>query len=566
MAGLHLVTSIGTGEYVETAYRLGEREVRARFAPVALARLLGDLRGACASVLVTPKARARWYDAAASELAELGLAPEPVEIPEGRNEDELLAIFEAITRRVPAGASVVLDVTYGLRHLPFVHLAALAFLTGLRDVQVRGIYYGAFELDRQAPPILELTPLFNLLRWYHALEMARETGNLTGVARQFEEEAKRRGPSGMAERDLRAAVEPLSKLSIALATGLPLEAGLHAAALGAAIRALAGAAAGGRARASRLVLATLEEVVAPWAVANGSEPAPAGKGAMCLDRAELERELGLAEWYAGHGDHAKALGLLREWLVNAVLVARGETAGWLDYNARRKPAEEALNGLSERRKRGLASESGGRLGELWERVSQRRNRVQHAGMTVDNIRLSIAKLAEEAAACRAVLGDLARGDAPPAGTGRLLVTALGNSPGVLFSALRAVAPDAAIIVTSETAQARLAEAVAAAGAERVPRDVLVLQDPHRGWREVEARFGAQVDPLLAGAHEVVANLTGGTTAMQYGVEWTALRARRLGTPVGRLMLVDTRSPEEQRERPYEVAEAVWLEGTRPREP
>ena len=185
-----LVTSIGTArDYEETVYRLGEQEHRTRFASVALARTLG-LRGGRALVLVTAKAHQMWYERLADALREEGLEPTAIPIPDGRNGDEILAIFNRLVFRegpeeagpflIAPGSKLVLDVTFALRHLPFVYLAALSYLVGLHDVRIGGIYYGAFELREAGggAPLLDITTQFDLIEWYHALRNARQSGDL----------------------------------------------------------------------------------------------------------------------------------------------------------------------------------------------------------------------------------------------------------------------------------------------------------------------------------------------------------------------------------------------------
>jgi hypothetical protein len=63
---------------------------------------------------------------------------------------------------------------------------------------------------------------------------------------------------------------------------------------------------------------------------------------------------------------------------------------------------------------------------------------------------------------------------------------------------------------------------------------------------------------LAQASEVVVNLAGGTTVMQYVVERIGAEAERLGVPVQRVAVVDRRSLDEQRANPYVVGELVRL--------
>ena len=197
----HLVCSLGISDYAKVAYRLEDRTHSTRFAPVALAHLLG-LRGGRASVLVTEQARERWYAILAAELRLAGLEPEPVNMPEASNEAEVLEAFRRLVEAVPGGEQVILDVTYSFRHLPFVYLAGLTYLTAHRDVAIDGIYYGAFELRPKGAagtvevPMLEVTSLFRLIQWYHAVRTARESGDLRALAWALHEDVSKRRSAG----------------------------------------------------------------------------------------------------------------------------------------------------------------------------------------------------------------------------------------------------------------------------------------------------------------------------------------------------------------------------------
>ncbi len=59
--------------------------------------------------------------------------------------------------------------------------------------------------------------------------------------------------------------------------------------------------------------------------------------------------------------------------------------------------------------------------------------------------------------------------------------------------------------------------------------------------------------------EVIANLTGGTTALQWAVEEAARRVERLGVRVRRVAVVDRRSRAQQSEEPYVIGELLPLD-------
>lgn len=547
-AGTRLVCSLGTAPYSEVSYTLDGRVCRTRFAPVAVAHLYG-LAGGRATVLATRAAAEQWYPALAEELRAANVGPQVVEVPEGRRQDELLAILDRLVASIMPGERVVLDVTVGLRHLPFVYFAALTYLTAHRGVHLEQIVYAAFELDRAAPPLLDLTPLFALVQWYHALQTTRDSGDLRPVANMLRGDARQhyllRGRPDRRLSQVKDRAEPLAR---ALAAGLPVEIGIEAAALYAALTAPAEEEA--RAATSRLALEKLAEWVHPWAGPGGRD-----KSRYPLTREELARQLRLAEWYAGRGDVPRVLLLLREWLVSLVLLQRGDTARWLRY-AERESIGRYLTAVGQREAVGLAAESERRLSRVWQSVANARNKYAHAGMTDERVPVPpLDRLVDD---CRHLLEDDMAAALPAPALGPLLVTPLGLTPGLLYSAVKRTQPATALVITSSQGRARLDEALRAAGSELAPV-VREMDDPHAGFREIRRLLDDEVRRLLIASRLVILNLTGGTTVMQYVVERIGAEAARLGVPVQRVALVDRRTPEEQRANPYVLGDLVRLE-------
>lgn len=553
-----LVTSIGTGQYEEVQYRIGDRAWPTKFAPVATARLL-SLTGARALVLVTHAAEQKWYHELARELTEAGLQPEPVSIAEARDEEGILSIFSALQGRIPARARVVLDVTFTLRHLPFVYLSSLAYLVGLREVGVDGIYYGAYELPAEdnTRPIIEVTPLFQLLQWYHALASARESGSWSGVARMLRSDVARLFRRGMRDEQLSRIQTRSDTLAAALASGLPLECGIAARNLVCLLAEIQGA--GAAVPGAQPALNALAQEANSWLIAAEAKT----KADITLSETELQRQIGLARWYADHGDVPKALSVLREWVINAAILASGNPRDWLNFGTRRKPTEQLLNAIDYRQRAGLASETERAVGSLWRRVADWRNEIQHAGLTEKKINLSLDKLRALIDECERCLPPLLPAALGRSAEARLLITPLGFSPGVVYSGVMHVQPTHLLVVTSADAAARLSEALDHTGRRALLSTTRKLQDPHAGFDEIDPQNDRELRCLLAHASEVVVNVTGGTTAMQYAAERLANEGRSLGVPVRRVMLIDRRSPEEQRTNPYVLGEIVWLDREEP---
>lgn len=141
---------------------------------------------------------------------------------------------------------------------------------------------------------------------------------------------------------------------------------------------------------------------------------------------------------------------------------------------------------------------------------------------------------------------------------RLLVTPLGLSPGVVFSSVHLTRPTTLLVITSAAGQRQLDAALERAGAQ--PRRIVrTMADPHTGFREADGLLDAEVRVALQAADEVLVNITGGTTAMQYVVQRIAEASRELGVPTRVFALVDRRPAAVQQADPYVLGEIVWLD-------
>ncbi|MDQ7795017.1 MAG: TM1812 family CRISPR-associated protein [bacterium] len=554
--GSHLICSVGTGKYDGTTYRRGQDAWSTRYAPVALARLL-RLGGSRATVLVTREAQAEHYGVMARELEDSGLTVAALEIPKGESPEEILTILDRLMSTVGAGDKVILDVTFALRHLPFIYFTALTYLTAQRGVQLEGIFYGLRESGR----LVDLTPLFRLVKWYHALQMVHDTGDLRLLAWELGSDVGRLGQASPRPQAVEAIKEAAAAAAEALASGLPVEVGMHTRLL---LEALEGSDLAGSTHGSLLALDNLKNWAEQWAVAEPVED----KADLRLAPAELERQLRLARWYIERYDAPKALSVLREWLVSAVFLCRypGNT-GWLNRR-QRKQAESLLNGLAQRARERLLQgrKHQKQLADTWNQLGELRNRLAHCGMTTHPMpSTGPVKLKRILAQCEALWkgGALRSLEPLPAPTRRrrVLVSCLGFSPGVLYSAVVHAQPAQSVIVTSAQARSQLEEALDRAGCRGLPCHVLELQDPYSGFAEGISLMDAPLLSTLSAADELMVNITGGTTIMQYLVERIARQARRLGVPSRVVAVVDRRSPELQRAEPYVCGDLIELEGS-----
>jgi hypothetical protein len=554
MAQTFFVTSLGlrASGYDLVDYALAGQTHRTRFAPAATAKLL-NLSGATALILVTEDVHKRLeFKELSNELGEVGLQPEPMPISPKDNPEELGRLLNQLASRIPERSQLTLDVTFGLRHLPFFYFAALTFLHGLKGVHIKGVYYGAYELGKEGTaPILSIGHIFELIEWFQALRAFRDSGDAAAVARSLKSNVAELFRRRAGDLALSKSKDDVLQLAEALWLGLPLEGGMAAARLTDDIQRLTFCP---TAPAAYLVVEALRSTIEPWKLSAAS-----AKATLPLSKNELRRQIAFCKWLVDRGDLGSALRLIRELLVNLTLFALGSDTGWLDRNPGRVNAERHLNAMAERARSHLPSaDSEKQMASLWDSVRPDRNYVAHAGMTPHEAHLSPEQLHRWLSDCGLLLDNpppLSR----PTSSGTVLISPLGKSSGVLFSALKTTSPSHVILISSQEALEKLEEIKCEAGYPHVEVHKRVLLDPHAGFTEIAAKSDPELDSLLIDASEVVVNITGGTTALQWAVERIAERANRLGATVKHIALVDRRPLTEQQANPYVVGQRIDLE-------
>jgi hypothetical protein len=557
--GHALIAALGIFDYQPVRYSHPDDRGRThltRFAPVATAVLHGGVDEAF--VLVTEGARDKHWESLTLELSASGVTAHAVRIPDVRDESELWSLFDAVRRAVPPSSHVVVDITYAFRHLPLTLLAVLTYLSGEGGVHVERIWYGAFEArTRDVAPVWDLTPFLRVVDGYHAVRQLRETGDgrrLAGHLTELNDSLwkKQRGRPAFSR-----AAGALKRASAALASGLPLEAGLAGRdALTALEDDVPGAA--GLNPLTRSLIDAMRPLLEEWACEKGPR-----KGELALTLPELERQLRVTAFFAEMHAESRALRLLREWVVNRCLLACGQSGPWLARDKGRLPMERRLNALAERTKvdrdRRSTTDAERALAALWQSITTQRNRVAHAGMCPEEVDSQTTSVSDLINTCRDQMADdsvWTPGSARR--TDRVLVTPLGLAAGVLYTALLRLQPDVTLVITSAEAAPNIEEVCRRASVERGRVRDFVVADPHRCFTEA-GRIGDAALDLLLSAGSATFNVTGGTTAMQYVVDYLSRRADRIGTPVHRVALVDARSYTEQQAEPFVAGEVVPLD-------
>ena len=206
----HLMSVLGTNNYQSATYQWETAEAAGsakeevmhrytgRFVQIAsLMKVLEehpdtDIR---VSIFLTQKARENnWEDHMETGTKGLGselrtfadghpereIRIETVEIPAGKNKKEQDEIFDAMFRNIEDGETVYFDVTHGFRSIPMLALTIVNYARAVKNAQVGGLYYGAFDAKDEETghvPLFDMTYCDSILQWTGAAESFISSGS-----------------------------------------------------------------------------------------------------------------------------------------------------------------------------------------------------------------------------------------------------------------------------------------------------------------------------------------------------------------------------------------------------
>ena len=105
-------------------------------------------------------------------------------IPIGAAQDDLVEILYSIKKQVNNNDAVVMDVTHGLRYLPMIELLSTFLLKHSLNIRLNGIYYGAFDLNKNGvTPAVNLDGLYHLNQWIEAISIFETNGNVIKLSK-----------------------------------------------------------------------------------------------------------------------------------------------------------------------------------------------------------------------------------------------------------------------------------------------------------------------------------------------------------------------------------------------
>lgn len=389
---MKLLTFLGDGTYSQTTYVLGTYECQAKFAPVASA---AHLKADSVTVFLTEEAEQSRFATLRADLEAVrpGIEIVPISIQHGRNETELWQIFSQIQAAVGLDKEVAFDITHGLRSSPLLGLLAAAFLRSSGTIQLRGVFYGAYDVrdkENNRTPIFDLTSMIVLLDWSAAADRFVRTGDARFLASLVVERRKELALDAQNDRALKDQAGKLGHLSNALSDISRSLALLRPEDVMESVAKLPGYVEGARPALERSLgtlpfSSLLQRVTESYQPLAFRDPKDTGRMA---ERLEVERHM--IHWYAEHEHWMQAISLSREWLVSwtmfhlhleDLLSERDTTENILGEQAHayRKFREQKPEREFDLANLRSVPQAVSAL-ELWLELADRRNDIDHAGM------------------------------------------------------------------------------------------------------------------------------------------------------------------------------------------
>jgi CRISPR-associated DxTHG motif protein len=223
-------------------------------------------------------------------------------IPTGESETEVWEIFDTVIQHVPEGEEVTFDITHGLRSIPFLVFLFAAYLRSAKQVKIRAILYGAFELRKREgnqsrpAPVFDLSKFATMLEWINATDQFIQTGDAYRLAALLEEVKQQKKAAETLKNVSQAALlcQPLTLMKKAN----ELEPDLNKAA-------------DSFSTTSQPFKVLSKRILDTFSAFALREP-------LKNPQQFLEREWQLIQWYREHGQLIQALTLAREFLIDFI--------------------------------------------------------------------------------------------------------------------------------------------------------------------------------------------------------------------------------------------------------
>jgi len=368
-----LIAFLGTSRYQPVVYRVGARtasERRLSFA--SLHELFPAYQPVVLATREAIKANGGLVD------KELAGHYELVTIPTGKNEEEVWRILKKLVQKLGKYDKLILDITHGFRAQPLLAFGALLLVRSSGRAEVEHVFYGAYEQKDKdgVAPFFDLRPLVDFVDWAEALATLNRHGHAERVVELIRKEnsAAWRSQGGRGPRHLQSLSSALQDVSRALMINRPCEALDHSLKL----RELLPEAKRELKQVPSLapVADLLSSSTRDFLAFCKRISKDSGKKA-CQDRRVLGSLASMIRYLLKVGAYAQAITLAREAIVTKLCLDKGLDPERKDA---RKTAEHLLGAWQHMMQaKASLSQSQKTYADLWDRVADLRNDVNHAG-------------------------------------------------------------------------------------------------------------------------------------------------------------------------------------------
>ncbi len=178
----------GKNGYEETVYTLdGKCAIKTRFVQAAEIELIGRDYFDRVIIVVTENSKNLNYEGLIEAFKAIQMNTDivddpPVIISEDMSAKGQWTWFEEILKRIQKGDELTVDLTHGYRSIPIVFSTAIYFLQKARDVRLKAVYYGAYEQDKQNPPIIDMKEFYLINEWAEGVSRLVEDADARKIA------------------------------------------------------------------------------------------------------------------------------------------------------------------------------------------------------------------------------------------------------------------------------------------------------------------------------------------------------------------------------------------------
>jgi len=190
------ISFLGITDYTEVEYFYNDKIIKTPFAPVASLSFFKSEFSDNAEILffVTEKANIINGEKLRKECQKQGISePKFIPIENETKQENIWKNFTTIFSYLQKNDFIYFDITYGFRAVPMLFMVLINYAKFLRNIKVKKILYGAFDVKNEYDgkvPIWDLTNFAVLQGWSESANNFINSGNSTELSKLIIESRK----------------------------------------------------------------------------------------------------------------------------------------------------------------------------------------------------------------------------------------------------------------------------------------------------------------------------------------------------------------------------------------